>query len=70
MLFAESAKKSFGRLDVLKDITFIVGKGERVGLVGPNGAGKTTLLRVISGDDTVDGGAAGVRGGRDASVGL
>ena len=69
MLFAESAKKSFGRLDVLKDITFIVGKGERVGLVGPNGSGKTTLLRCISGDDTVDGGTAGVRGGENSSLG-
>ncbi|HEY8765710.1 MAG TPA: ATP-binding cassette domain-containing protein, partial [Dehalococcoidia bacterium] len=69
MLFADSVKKSFGRLDVLKDVSFMVGKGERVGLVGPNGAGKTTLLRVISGDETVDGGAAGVRGGKDASVG-
>jgi len=66
MLFAESAKKSFGRLDVLKDVSFTVGKGERVGLVGPNGAGKTTLLRCISGDEAVDGGAAGVRGGRDS----
>jgi ATP-binding cassette subfamily F protein 3 len=69
MLFAESVKKSFGPLDVLKDVSFMVAKGERVGLVGPNGAGKTTLLRVISGDETVDGGAAGVRGGKDASVG-
>jgi ATP-binding cassette subfamily F protein 3 len=69
MLFAESARKSFGRLDVLKDVSFTVGKGERVGLVGPNGAGKTTLLRVIAGDEQVDGGAAGVRGGRDSSVG-
>src|SRR5258708_37803011 len=69
MLFAESVKKSFGPLDVLKDVSFMVGKGERVGLVGPNGAGKTTLLRVISGDETVDGGTAGVRGGKGARGG-
>ena len=51
MLFAEGVARSFGGLDVLLDVTFTVGKGERVGLVGPNGAGKTTLLRIMAGED-------------------
>lgn len=59
MLFAESVSKSFGDLVVLDDVTFVIGKGQRVGLVGPNGAGKTTLLRVLAGEEEVDRGRAG-----------
>ena len=48
MFYAEGVHKSYGGLDVLEDVEFVIGDGERVGLVGPNGSGKTTLLRVAS----------------------
>jgi ATP-binding cassette, subfamily F, member 3 len=62
VLYAERVSKSYGGLDVLDEVSFIVGRGERVGLVGPNGAGKTTLLRLLAGDDDPDAGKAGQTG--------
>ena len=62
MFFAEGVHKSYGGLDVLEDVEFVIGDGERVGLVGPNGAGKTTLLRLLAGEDEAEG-KAGHRGG-------
>ena len=38
-----------GKVDVLRDVTFSVHRGEYVGLVGPNGAGKSTTINVICG---------------------
>ncbi len=63
MLFAEFVAKSFGPVDVLDDLSFIIGDRERVGLVGPNGAGKSTLLKLLAGDEKPDEGRCGVRGG-------
>jgi lipopolysaccharide transport system ATP-binding protein len=42
-------KQFYHRHWVLKDVTFRVRKGERVGIIGRNGAGKTTLLQIICG---------------------
>jgi branched-chain amino acid transport system ATP-binding protein len=40
---------SYGKVDVLHDVSMNVGRNECVALLGPNNAGKTTLLRAISG---------------------
>src|SRR5438067_2987584 len=63
MLYAEHVAKSFGRVDVLHDVTFIASEGERIGLVGANGAGKSTILRLVAGEDRPDEGGCGHRGG-------
>lgn len=47
MLEVRNIYKSFGSLDVLKDISLTIGKGEIVAIVGPSGAGKTTLLQIM-----------------------
>lgn len=46
----------FEGVELLKNVTWEVKKGERVGLVGWNGAGKTTQLRLITGELEADGG--------------
>jgi macrolide transport system ATP-binding/permease protein len=53
---ARNISKSYGRHVVLRDVTFSLSQGERVGLVGANGAGKSTLLRVVAGVEEPDAG--------------
>ena len=47
MIDIKNITKSFGNLQVLKDINLHINKGEVVSIVGPSGAGKTTLLQII-----------------------
>jgi ATP-binding cassette subfamily F protein 3 len=63
MWYADNVTKTFGAVDVLAGLSFIIGDGEHVGLVGPNGGGKSTILRLVAGDHTPDVGSAGYRGG-------
>jgi len=53
----EGISKSYKGVTVLKDVSWEVQRGEKVGLVGVNGAGKTTQLRIIAGLEQPDGGA-------------
>lgn len=48
--------KRFGAQEVLRDVTFRINAGERIGVVGPNGAGKSTIFHLIFGEAEVDGG--------------
>jgi len=58
----EGVRKSFGRLEALRGVTFAVPDGHITGLLGPNGAGKTTALRIVYGVLRPDEGRATVDG--------
>lgn len=58
MLHLSHLSKSYGITTILDDVSFVLNRGERAGLVGVNGAGKTTLLRIIAGIEQPDAGFA------------
>ncbi len=58
----ENLSKSFGSLEVLKDISFTVHKGDVLGIIGPSGSGKSTLLRTICQLEKVTGGSIKICG--------
>src|SRR5438552_1450396 len=53
---ARGLRKAYGDLLLIDDLNFTLPRGGIVGVIGPNGAGKTTLFRMITGQDTPDGG--------------
>ncbi len=59
---------SFGAEDILKDISFAVNDGDRVGIIGVNGAGKTSLFRLITGSYSPDGGAVYIQKGHTVGI--
>jgi branched-chain amino acid transport system ATP-binding protein len=62
VLAVEGLRSSYGRIQVLHEISFSVAAGEIVTLIGSNGAGKTTLMRAISGVQPINGGSIGFEG--------
>ena len=56
VLELRSIRKSFGDLEVLKDISLSVGKGSVTAIIGPSGSGKSTLLRCATLLESLDGG--------------
>jgi len=58
----KNLKKSFGELEVLKDISLDVSEGEVVVVIGPSGSGKSTFLRCLNRLEEVNGGSILIEG--------
>lgn len=56
-LCARGVCKSYGKLQVLKDLDLTIEPGCIYGLIGRNGAGKTTLMSILTGQNTMDAGS-------------
>ena len=52
----KNAKKTYGPVTVIPDLSVTIDNGELFTLLGPSGCGKTTLLRMIAGFNTIEGG--------------
>lgn len=59
--------KSFGTIPILKNISFSVNSGEKIGMIGKNGAGKSTLFKILTGELEYDKGH--IYHHKDASLG-
>lgn len=57
LLEVKNIKKSFGELEVLKDINMSVAESEVISILGPSGSGKSTFLRCLSMLEKIDGGS-------------
>ncbi len=61
-LLLTDVAKSYGEVDVLKNINLDIKKGELIVFVGPSGCGKSTLLRMIAGLEKITGGELQIDG--------
>ncbi|TAF72822.1 MAG: ABC transporter ATP-binding protein [Bacteroidetes bacterium] len=55
ILNLENISKSYGDLQILKNTTAKIERGDKIALIGANGKGKSTLLRIISGTEPIEG---------------
>jgi ATP-binding cassette subfamily F protein 3 len=51
VVIADRLDKSYGARAILTDVSLLITRGQRIGIVGPNGSGKSTLLRLIVGEE-------------------
>ncbi len=58
-----SVHKDFGIKEILRDASFSLDEGDKVGLIGTNGSGKSTLLKMIAGLEPIDSGEIWVNSG-------
>lgn len=62
MISLDGVKKSFGEVEVLRDISLSASKGELVSVLGPSGCGKSTIMNLITGILSADGGNIDING--------
>ncbi|WP_397361756.1 amino acid ABC transporter ATP-binding protein [Paenibacillus sp.] len=62
MIEVRDLQKSFGNLDVLKNVSFNIQSGEAVAVIGPSGSGKSTMLRSLVHLEEVTGGSIFIQG--------
>ncbi len=62
ILELKGVNKAFGGVQAVKDMSFVIEKGELAGLIGPNGAGKTTIFNLVTGVYDVTGGEIEFKG--------
>ena len=67
-LSASEINLSFGTDVILKDISFAINDGDKLGIIGVNGAGKTSLFKIITGEYTPDSGAVYIQKGHTVGV--
>jgi branched-chain amino acid transport system permease protein len=65
LIRVEKARKAFGGLVAVNDLSFDVKAGEIVALIGPNGAGKSTTFDLITGMLSLTGGRVAFSGGKE-----
>ena len=67
-LSTQDINLSFGTDVILKDISFAINDGDKLGIIGVNGAGKTSLFRILTGEYTPDSGAVYVQKGHTVGI--
>jgi len=68
ILNCENISLSYGTKDIIKNITFALNDGEKLGIIGVNGAGKSTLLNIIYGKTEPTSGMVSIR--KDCPIGM
>ena len=68
MLDIHNLGVSFGGEVLFQDLSFRIGRGDRIGLIGKNGAGKSTLLKLLAGENSPTEGIMSLD--KDISLGL
>ena len=62
LLECQNLCKSFGKKQILKDVSFEIDEGDILAFIGPNGSGKTTTIKLILGLQSIDKGKVTING--------
>ena len=62
LLECQNLCKSFGKKQILKDVSFEIDEGDILAFIGPNGSGKTTTIKLILGLQKIDKGKVSING--------